>query len=277
MNELQQTELELLRAFLRVCGALGLRYYLVCGSALGAAKYGGFIPWDDDVDVAMPREDYETFCREAPRLLPAHLFLQNYRSDPAFPGIYSKLRDSDTTYIERGTAHLPMHHGVYLDLFPLDGYPRGRLAQRWFELRKRLYKHQLAAAFDLERRGAARALYRLNRALGMHRRTQTIARRYTALIRRYPTQGSSLWCNHGNWQGTLDYADPAQYGQGAWADFEGLKVRIPAEFDRYLTQKYGDWRGELPPEEQRGHHEAVLCDLNRPCVPYGQAAPGKGK
>ena len=54
-------------------------------------------------------------------------------------------------------------------------------------------------------------------------------------------------------------------------------VGLEAEFDRYLTQKYGDWRGELPPEEQRGHHEAVLCDLNRPCVPYGQAVPGKGK
>ena len=68
MTELQEIEFGLLQQFLSVCEQLNLTYYLVCGSALGAVKYGGFIPWDDDIDVALPRKDYEIFCREAPRI-----------------------------------------------------------------------------------------------------------------------------------------------------------------------------------------------------------------
>ena len=76
MNRLQTVELELLKAFVDICEKLGLKYYLVCGTALGAVKYGGFIPWDDDVDVALPREEYRRFLQEAPALLPEHIFLQ---------------------------------------------------------------------------------------------------------------------------------------------------------------------------------------------------------
>lgn len=84
MTELQEIEFGLLQQFLSVCEQLNLTYYLVCGSALGAVKYGGFIPWDDDIDVALPRKDYEIFCREAPRILPEWCFLQNYHSEPQY-------------------------------------------------------------------------------------------------------------------------------------------------------------------------------------------------
>ena len=120
MTPLQQKELELLTLFIQICSQLELRYYLVCGTALGAVKYGGFIPWDDDVDVSMPREDYEVFLQKAPALLPEHVFLQNYRTDPAFPQIFSKLRNSNTTYIEKSAGKLPINHGIYIDIFPLD-------------------------------------------------------------------------------------------------------------------------------------------------------------
>lgn len=95
MNDLQKCELELLKYFIDICNKLNLRYYLVCGSALGAVKYGGFIPWDDDVDVALPRPDYEMFIKNAQRMLPSHVFLQNSMTDPQFPLIFSKLRNSN--------------------------------------------------------------------------------------------------------------------------------------------------------------------------------------
>jgi lipopolysaccharide cholinephosphotransferase len=72
MNKLQSLEFDMLKEFVRICDDLGLKYYLVCGSALGAAKYGGFIPWDDDVDEALPRPDYEIFCEKAQSMLPDH-------------------------------------------------------------------------------------------------------------------------------------------------------------------------------------------------------------
>ena len=85
MNDLQRKEFDLFAAFTAVCDRLGLPYFLVCGSALGAVKYKGFIPWDDDMDVGMLRGDYERFLREAPALLPEYYFLQSYKSEPAYP------------------------------------------------------------------------------------------------------------------------------------------------------------------------------------------------
>ena len=264
MNELQQMEFDLLREFDRVCKRLQLSYFLVCGSALGAVKYGGFIPWDDDIDVAMYREDYERFCREAPDLLPGHLFVQNFRSDPAFPHIYSKLRNSNTTYIEQSAARLPINHGIFLDVFPLDGYPKGRIAGKILDFCKRLCVSILLSAYDLPDSGARK----LWRALGLHRCSRTVVKILDRMIRRYRVEDSKLICNHGNWQGALEYAPAWQYGTGKEAAFEGMAVRIPEQFDAYLRQKYGDYTAELPCEEQVGHHPPVVMDCSRSYISY---------
>jgi lipopolysaccharide cholinephosphotransferase len=270
MNELQQTEFELLREFDRVCKMLDLNYFLVCGSALGAVKYGGFIPWDDDIDLGMYREDYERFCREAPALLPEHLFLQNFRSEPALPQIYSKLRNSNTTYIEKTAAKLPINHGVFLDIFPLDGYPRNKVAGKWLEFRKRLYGSMLLAAYDLPD-GGARKLWRL---LGLHKHSRAVVKALDRMIRRYPVDGSEWICNHGNWQGMLEYAPVWQYGKGSIASFEGMMVRIPENYDAYLRQKYNDYTAELPPEKQVGHHTWSVMDCREPYTKYRSQEKG---
>lgn len=268
MNRLQQTEFELLTAFDAVCKKLDIPYFLVCGSALGAAKYEGFIPWDDDLDVGMLREDYERFLKEAPKHLEEHLFLQTAESDPAFPQIYAKLRDSRTTYIEKSCAHLPMHHGVYIDLFPLDGYPKGKWKRTVLEVRKRFYSAILLSAAEFERGARAKLICRLLRFFSCHRRTQKTVRRFSAMISRYSPSVSDVICNHGNWQGKLEYSPKEHYLDGARAVFEGMEVKIPKEFDAYLTQKYGPWREELPDELKHGHHTYCTLDLDRPYTEY---------
>ena len=266
MTELQKVELDILAEFLRVCETLGLPYYLVCGSCLGAVKYNGFIPWDDDIDVAMKREDYETFLRCAPELLPAHLFLQHYKSDPAVPFLYAKLRDSRTTFIEIPTRKLRIHHGVYIDIFPLDGYPKRRA---WlFELRKSVYHLQTICAYEVQGKWITRCFLRLERLLGYHKRTAGINRKREKLLRSVPIEHSDLWCNFGNWQGKLDYAPREWFGEGTEVLFEGLRVRVPLDFDAYLTRKYGDWRAELPKNAQKSHHDWSVCDLDRPYTMY---------
>lgn len=263
MNELQRKELELLHCFVDICGRLGLRYYLVCGSALGAVKYQGFIPWDDDVDVGMPRADYERFLAEAPVLLPEYLILQNFHTELAVPHIYTKFRNSRTTCIEQGAAKLPINHGVFIDIFPLDGYPQGKLTQNLFELRKWHYKGQLACAYDLPRSGLTKLRCMLFRLMGCQHRTGKIAAKYDRMIRRYPVDGSGLICNHGNWQGKLEYAPAEQYGNGCIAHFEDLDVTIPAQFDAYLRQKYGDYTLELPQDQRVSHHGFAVLDCRK--------------
>ena len=114
MTELQKRQFELLKAVDDICNRLKIKYFLVCGSALGAVKYGGFIPWDDDIDIALFREDYEKFISKAPNLLREGLFLQNWHSEKYYLQVFSKLRDSNSTYIESSVSRFPINHGVFI-------------------------------------------------------------------------------------------------------------------------------------------------------------------
>ena len=271
MNDYQKVELELLKVFIDICQKLNLKYYMACGSVLGAVKYHGFIPWDDDIDVCLLRPDYDVFVREAPKYLPEYLFLQNYESDPLFPSIISKIRDSRTTWIEKGVAHLDINHGIYLDIFPIDGYPMTAKAQKAFEKRKMHYERVRAGSF----KGKFRLLHirtniivLANKLFGIFASSYENIKRYEALLRECLPEESNIWCNHGNWQGKLEYADKSQYGDGAWADFEGLKVRIPENYDAYLTQKYGDWRSDLPDDKKISGHFFEHQDVNKSYLEY---------
>ena len=279
MNELQKTEFEILKSFIEVCQKLNLRYYLVCGTALGAVKYGGFIPWDDDVDVALPREDYRIFCEEAPCLLPDYYFLQNHLTDPAYPGIYSKIRDSRTTYIEISSADLPINHGIYIDVFPLDGYPTDAMEAAKLERKKMFYRLKLASAYSITEKHSVKAklLLRCERLLGFHRHTQKNATLLENILSQWDTSSSDLWCNHGNWQGRLEYSPRKHYGESTGMLFEGLPVRVPEQFDAYLTQKYGDWRAELPLHQQKGHHDYLVCDPKKPYTEYVSPCHSRNK
>ena len=263
MTELQKKSLELLHIFVRICDKWNIPYYLVCGSALGAVKYGGFIPWDDDVDVGLLRNDYNRFLEVAPRELPEWCFLQNYKTEPNYSATYSKLRNSNTTFIEKGVASLSMNHGIYLDIFPLDGYPEGKLEALIFELKKRLNAWvRYTISVDSENPKIIRR-NKILRLIGLHKKTYQAHRRIEKLYSRYSPDQSELWCNFGNWQGKLEYAPKWHYGNGVWATFEGLKVRIPENYDAYLTQKYGEWRKDPPLDKQESHHISTIIDTNK--------------
>lgn len=278
MNQLQRVELELLKAFIEVCRKLDLTYYLVCGSALGAVKYGGFIPWDDDIDVALPRRDYERFCAEAKALLPDHIFVQNYRTDPYFPMLMTKLRDCRTTFIENMTADIRMNHGVYIDIFPLDGYPDDpKEAKKVEREKKRYHRGRLVRCtynrfrkppLTLIRSTRVNAVYLMYKLFGYRKNTSAVIERFDRLIASYPCENSALWCNHANWQGKLDYSPGEHFGRGESASFEGVSVRIPKDHNAYLTQKYGDWRADLPMEKRNSGHNIKICDLDHPYTDY---------
>ena len=268
MNEQQRKALEILKVCIDICEKWDIRYYMVCGSALGAVKYQGFIPWDDDIDVGMLRPDYERFLEVAQQELPEGYFLQNYRTQPVFPHAYTKLRDSNTTFIEADVVEFPINHGIYIDIFPLDGYPEGRWKEKLFCLRRKLYEWMRIAALPDSPKRWVRVRNRIFRILGCHKRTAAVQKKLEKLYLESPVENSKLWCNFGNWQRELEYAPRAQYGQGTWGTFEGLRVRIPENYDAYLTQKYGDWRSDPPKEAQKSHHVAVVCDVNRPYTEY---------
>lgn len=268
MNELQMVEFDLLRCFIETCEKLNLNYFLVCGSALGAARHEGFIPWDDDMDVGMYREDYNKFMKLAPALLPEGIFLQNYKTDPKYPHVFAKLRNSNTTYIEKSAKDLKINHGIYIDIFPLDGYPDSTKEQKKLTFLKKWYKLQLASAFKLPDTLKGKLFLSFLRLLGCHKRTSKILAKYERVVSKYPVKGSKIICNHGTWYGSRDYISSEYYGKGSDAVCEGITVRVPEKCDEYLTALYGDWRTPPPIEKQKGHHYYEVCDTKNPYTHY---------
>ena len=161
-----------------------------------------------------------------------------------------------------------MHHGIYIDIFPLDGYPQDVRGQQKLRRRKKLLTWMQFCAMKGDKKIKVQIRNAVFRLLGFHHRTAATMKKMEVLISQYPVRSSEVWCNHGNWQGELEYAPRWHYGKGTWATFEGLRVRIPENLDAYLTQKFGDWREDIPEEEKVGHHFYTVCDPDKPYTHY---------
>jgi lipopolysaccharide cholinephosphotransferase len=128
IRPLQLHILKILQAVDKVCQEHNLRYYLWAGTMLGAVRHKGFIPWDDDMDIAMPRKDYDTLMAHAHEWLPKPFEAVCAETDPNYPGPFGKIQDASTTLIER--EHINYIGGLYIDVFPLDGVCANKLLQR---------------------------------------------------------------------------------------------------------------------------------------------------
>lgn len=134
LRTLQLRELDLLLEFRRVCDLFGLRYYLTAGTLLGAVRHKGFIPWDDDIDVAMPRSDYDKLARLASQYVSKKYVYQEYRTERNFPYYFAKLRERGTQVEEPILRTIQMEQGYYIDIFPLDRCPHyDKVAELFFK------------------------------------------------------------------------------------------------------------------------------------------------
>ena len=123
MKMVWAVELDLLNEYARVCTKHNLKWFVHAGTLLGAVRHHGFIPWDGDIDVVMPRKDYEKMCQVASREFVRPYFLQNENSDPFFCKNFSKLVNLQTTCIEEADKCRPIKHAVFIDIFPYDNVP----------------------------------------------------------------------------------------------------------------------------------------------------------
>lgn len=275
MTELQKKQFEMLKLFVDICDKLNLTYFLVCGSALGAVKYKGFIPWDDDIDVALPRKDYNIFIANAEKILPNWCFLQNYKTDPEFHLLGSKLRDSRTTFIEYTCEKLNINHGVFIDIFPLDGLWCNNLEKRKYIKARKKFESVRRVRLNYNRisrenifRFRDTFVYLLYKIFGLYSNTAKTTYSFDTLVSSFSIDKSQMMCNFANSTSNKEYADIKQYGHGIDAYFEGLKVKVPFDYDSYLSQKYGDWKNDLPKEKQVGHHNYKMIDLNNSYKSY---------
>ena len=141
VNKLHQRILRILLAVDKTCREQGLSYYIWAGTMIGAVRHKGFIPWDDDIDIAMPRPDYEQFIAHWREWMPEPFEFVSAENDSQYPLPFGKVQDASTTLIER--FHLHYLGGIYIDVFPVDGVPAGKLRRRLHFARYEYWKRVL--------------------------------------------------------------------------------------------------------------------------------------
>jgi lipopolysaccharide cholinephosphotransferase len=240
----QQVMLEILLEFDRICKEHDLTYWLDHGTLLGAVRHGGFIPWDDDLDVTMPREDYERFLEIAPSALPAKLFLQTQQSDPAYMNFFAKIRDRNSTFIDAWEAkrNIRYHQGIYIDIFPLNFIQN----KRWTVL-------------------AYKSLVWLSKLLhNRYIKTKTVTSLWVKLLNRFHTPDGAFVVSGGENMHYVIHVDKAIIFPLGQIEFEGYRFPAPKDTDRYLKSIFGDDYLSLPPEEKRKVH-SVSIKTEEPC------------
>ena len=123
LRKVQLLELKIAKEVKRVCEKNNIKYFLMWGSLLGAVRHEGFIPWDDDMDFGMLRDDYEKFIEVCKKDLDPRFFLQTWDSDPDFPMHYAKIRLRGTSYMETFSEKSTMNNGIFIDIMPVDNVP----------------------------------------------------------------------------------------------------------------------------------------------------------
>lgn len=247
-RDVQLKELAILREVDALCRRHGIPYWLDGGTLLGAVRHKGFIPWDDDIDIAMRRADALRFVALACDELPPHLFMQTPQTDPTVKFPILKVRDLDSLIVEHGDDfRLPYAKGLYVDIFPMVDYPsvsRGfvkRVARGYCRANAILHErhcYSWRSVAELFYFGAKRAVCRL-----LWAGADVLARRGEFLSNTLDNNGYGIMHR-------TDSVFPL-----STVEFEGFRFSAPGNPDAYLRDLYGDYMA-LPPAEKRHGHAA---------------------
>ena len=255
---MQLRELEILQMFRKLCETHRLRFYITAGTLLGAVRHQGFIPWDDDIDVVMPREDYDRLRLACPSELPQDYYWQDSFMEENFPYFFAKIRKQGTQVEEPEMKDFHIRNGISIDVFPLDICPdKDRNARLFFKIVTLLsfaYAGKVNQDFPFpSKKKYVWIAYRLLRLLSISQLRSIRG----SLVRLCEKWGSGRrLCTVGGGHGY-----PAESYEAAWFEddvklsFEGELYPAPQGWDFLLKNMYGEYR-KVPSEENRkGHFE----------------------
>lgn len=254
--------LDLIVEFDKVCNKYGLRYYLVYGALLGAVRHKGFIPWDDDFDVAMPRADYERFVQLKEEFKHPY-FLQTPYTDPESCYSYAKIRNSETTGLSEMFKYQRFNHGIWMTVFPLDYWDVNGGEERYARIER------LTRDCSTYMRLKNPYLDEINRArvttyhgdpLRDYEEIQRLASSCRDPESKYVMMAT---ITIGRYEQKLlaseDFSDTVDL------QFESLNLKAPAGYEHYLKATYGDYM-QFPPIEKRGNwHSGTVFNAD---IPY---------
>ncbi len=267
LEQLHSVLYELLAEIIRVCDALKIPYFIQGGTAIGAFFEQSILPWDDDIDIGLTRENYNRFLREAPALLQPQYFLQSPDTEPNTPFYFAKLRKRGTLFVEGYFRQQKMHHGIYIDIFPFDRVPDNERLQKIH----RSYCNAINAAF------MGKSVWQWK---WIRRPTVPNPRPRAFLpclitwivdvifpkswIYRHLAWAQGLFngCKSTTYYNMVlmprDHISVASIENSQQVPFGPLTVTAPSDLETYLRHHYRNLRRHIPKEEQINHRPSFL-------------------
>lgn len=261
LKELQLVELDILKEFIRVCNELNLRYFLDSGTLLGCIRHKGFIPWDDDIDVAMPRPDYEKFIEIADNQLPKHLFLSTYRLGKDHITLSSMIVNKNKEFT-LNNANKVIKTGAWIDVLAIDGAPKKGLRRKIFFLKFKWRRTicQLSHFAEVvnvnkQRPWYERMVIRFAKITHIQKLINPVkaGRKFHKLLSKIPFDEAEEVATFQGDDGLEGIVKKEVYGDGSLYNFEDIEVRGPKDFDTYLKCYYPDYMTP-PAQEFRNKH-----------------------
>lgn len=271
LTEIHKIELAMLKAVTDLCDRYSLRYSIYCGTLLGAVRHKGFIPWDDDIDLAMPLADYRKFMEHAEEL-PSPFTVVHRDNTRNYGALWLKVLANGTTFMNINFAEVDTHHGLFLDIYPMIGTPKLRFLRKMQSALLFLAsKLQVAVYYPfLEKPGCIRLIL-AHIPFGIRK----------VII------DFILWLclidpGHSEYIGTIDAAPfEGKYKREDWKEmiklpFEDAYYTAPARYDKILRRMYWDYM-KLPPEDKQTGHvkENMIVDMHRDYRLYRKELLGK--
>lgn len=261
LKKIRSVQLDIAKEIKRVCEENDIPYFLAHGTFLGAIRHGGFIPWDDDMDMGMLRQDYEKFCRIAPEKLKPEFCLQTWYTENNYGLPFGKVMKKNTIYLENKKTSRLQNNGIYVDIFPYDYAPedpaeRDRLTAELLsiyrmKLMKSGYKPWLEEDKIIWKKRIGYLYYQMK---SLFVSQKSLARDYDTLA--VAVHDSTVICER-NGRTKLDCYDRSHIEELAEYTFEGETFKGPKHFDQYLTSLYGDYM-VLPPEGERENRHQII-------------------
>lgn len=265
---LQGVCLEIIKEFVKICEEEKLTYYLSGGTLLGAVRHKGFIPWDDDADFSMPRDDYEKFLKIAPIKLKKKYKLINFKTDENYQYYITRIQDIETSLIETRINNNNKFTHASIDIFPLDGTPNNRLLRKMYFFKVMTHRAMMSLSYkdsiDPDRKRSMKEKILLNTMLLLP--TNIIfngnreKNKIDKMMRKYSIDKSeNIGCLMGAYR-TNQIVPKKFFGRGKYYEFENLYLRGPELYDDYLKQMYGDYMKIPSKEDIKVHYKIVKID-----------------
>lgn len=274
LRRLQLTELGILRDIDRVCREYGITYFLDSGTLLGAKRHGGFIPWDDDIDLGMPRDDYERFLEVAPLALGERYCVTSPRTNAHQAALFAKVMLTGTRFETDETQEAGFEQGIFVDIFPYDAVcsnPADAKRQRqrcimWQSVSYLYHSKHIVVphggALGAAERFACRVAHALVRSFVRPARISEGFDR-TAMMAHDDAAASHMMAS--SYAAVEPYPREMLLPAGI-IEFEGESFSAPADAAGYLQKQYGPSWSELPPEDQRRNHAPKMLDFGDGCA-----------